>query len=386
VDWSRPRANRPGPRRLLSGSSPASTGDEPERRQLAAAIHADPGSAALLDPNSDSDADASDRLNALCSRDGAVGDAARAWLRLVGYRSVYGWEPMESYALEVPDDLLSSVRSALNPQNPTLDESVLASIRDQIPEAHRDEFDSLLSEARAVSRIRDERDIYCNLPIAGILRRAVIEAGRRVHQQGRIHEIEHMTEAGPSEVAPLLEGSASSDPGSPSANELADRYLYRTTHSVADIPAQLGQPDRLPVPPDWLPDAANLVNSAVTIQTQVNRAVAPESTQPDVLQGIIASSGHFEGPARIVGGPEDFDKIQVGDILITGATNPAFSILLPKLGAIVTDHGGALSHAAIIAREFGLPAVVGTSKATQTFHDGQRLRVNADDGTVTLLP
>jgi len=195
-----------------------------------------------------------------------------------------------------------------------------------------------------------------------------------------------MTEAGPSEVAPLLEGSASSDPGSPSANELADRYLYRTTHSVADIPAQLGQPDRLPVPPDWLPDAANLVNSAVTIQTQVNRAVAPESTQPDVLQGIIASSGHFEGPARIVGGPEDFDKIQVGDILITGATNPAFSILLPKLGAIVTDHGGALSHAAIIAREFGLPAVVGTSKATQTFHDGQRLRVNADDGTVTLLP
>ena len=83
--------------------------------------------------------------------------------------------------------------------------------------------------------------------------------------------------------------------------------------------------------------------------------------------------------------PTDFARIEQGDVLVTLATTPAISAWLPLLGAIVTNFGGPLSHAAIVAREFGLPAVVGTGSATRTFHDGQRLRVDGAAGTVEPL-
>jgi pyruvate,water dikinase len=104
--------------------------------------------------------------------------------------------------------------------------------------------------------------------------------------------------------------------------------------------------------------------------------------QPSLISGTTAQGGTYEGPARLVIGPNEFDKIQQGDVLVTHATNPAFSIILPLLGAIVTDHGGPLSHAGIIAREFGLPAVVGCNDATERLHDGDIVRVDADAGTI----
>jgi pyruvate,water dikinase len=101
-----------------------------------------------------------------------------------------------------------------------------------------------------------------------------------------------------------------------------------------------------------------------------------------VISGMTAQRGIYEGPVRLVIGPNEFDKIQQGDVLVTPATNPAFSVILPLLGAILTDHGGPLSHAAIIAREFGVPAVVGCNDATERLHDGDLVRVDADAGTI----
>ena len=83
--------------------------------------------------------------------------------------------------------------------------------------------------------------------------------------------------------------------------------------------------------------------------------------------------------------PQDFNRLQQGDVLITRNTGPAFNVVLPLLGAIVTDRGGQLSHAAIVAREYGIPAVVGTREATTMFPDGARVRVNGDKGVVELV-
>jgi rifampicin phosphotransferase len=102
-----------------------------------------------------------------------------------------------------------------------------------------------------------------------------------------------------------------------------------------------------------------------------------------VLRGLSASRGVYVGPARLVHGPADFDRIQEGDVLVTESTTEAFNILLPLLGAIVTDSGGLLSHSAIVAREYGIPGVVGTRHATSRFADGMRLRVDGDAGEVT---
>jgi pyruvate,water dikinase len=105
----------------------------------------------------------------------------------------------------------------------------------------------------------------------------------------------------------------------------------------------------------------------------------------DLLRGLAASRGVYEGPARRVAGPSEFDRIVQGDVLVTEATTEAFNLLLPLLGAIVTDNGGLLSHSAIVAREYGIPGVVGTRDATERIADGTRVRVDGDAGEVAVL-
>ena len=104
-----------------------------------------------------------------------------------------------------------------------------------------------------------------------------------------------------------------------------------------------------------------------------------------LVRGLAASPGIYEGPARRVAGPTEFDRIVEGDVLVTESTTEAFNILLPLLGAIVTDAGGLLSHAAIVAREYGIPGVVGTREGTDLIPDGTRVRVNGDGGEVVVL-
>jgi pyruvate,water dikinase len=103
------------------------------------------------------------------------------------------------------------------------------------------------------------------------------------------------------------------------------------------------------------------------------------------IRGLPVSSGVYEGTARVIRGPEEFDRLVEGDVLVTRATSAYFNTVLPLLGAIVTDRGGQLSHAAIVAREYGIPGVVGTRVATTTLPDGGRVRVDGGTGDVTLL-
>jgi len=103
------------------------------------------------------------------------------------------------------------------------------------------------------------------------------------------------------------------------------------------------------------------------------------------LKGFAACSGVVEGPARVVRSVSEIGRIQQGDILVCQVTNPTWSPIFQKIGAAVSDIGGSMSHMAIVAREYGLPAVVGTGKATTLIKDGQRIRVDGGKGTVTIL-
>jgi pyruvate,water dikinase len=101
-----------------------------------------------------------------------------------------------------------------------------------------------------------------------------------------------------------------------------------------------------------------------------------------LLKGMGASGGIAAGYARIVRDPTQVNRIHEGDILVTEMTNPMYVIAILKAAAIVTDVGGLLSHAAIIARELGIPCVVGTNTATKTLKDGERIRVNGNEGLI----
>lgn len=104
----------------------------------------------------------------------------------------------------------------------------------------------------------------------------------------------------------------------------------------------------------------------------------------DVIQGVAASSGIACGMARILHGPEDFSRMKPGEILVAPITTPAWTPLFAMASAIVTDVGGPLSHGSIVAREFGIPAVLGTGVATRRIHDGQKITVDGSLGTVEL--
>jgi phosphohistidine swiveling domain-containing protein len=103
------------------------------------------------------------------------------------------------------------------------------------------------------------------------------------------------------------------------------------------------------------------------------------------LRGIAASPGIGEGTARVVSGPGDFSRVQPGDVLVTTTTTPAWTPLFPSLTALVTATGGVLSHAAVVAREYRLPAVVGVPDALESIPDGARVRVDGSSGSIAVL-
>ena len=102
------------------------------------------------------------------------------------------------------------------------------------------------------------------------------------------------------------------------------------------------------------------------------------------FRGIAGSPGTASGIARLVRGPEDFSKLQSGEILIAPLTNPVWTPLFAIAGGIVTEVGGILSHGAIVAREYGIPAVMGVAGATSAIVEGQRVTVDGNRGIVTV--
>ena len=104
-----------------------------------------------------------------------------------------------------------------------------------------------------------------------------------------------------------------------------------------------------------------------------------------VLRGTAASAGQVTATARVLAGPHDFGRMRPGDVLVASITTPAWTSLFAMAAGVVTDIGGPLSHSSIVAREYGIPAVLGTAVATRRIPDGARVRVDGDAGTVTLL-
>ncbi|HVQ22122.1 MAG TPA: PEP-utilizing enzyme, partial [Candidatus Saccharimonadia bacterium] len=111
-------------------------------------------------------------------------------------------------------------------------------------------------------------------------------------------------------------------------------------------------------------------------------------TQSDdmrLITGIGASPGILEGIARVVRTVDEFDEVREGDILVCQMTNPAWVVLFTKIAGLVTDTGGLTSHPAVLSREFGIPAVIGTSVATQRIATGDRIRIDGTAGQVEIL-
>ena len=136
--------------------------------------------------------------------------------------------------------------------------------------------------------------------------------------------------------------------------------------------------------PVSLPAEARLANEAFL--WVVERILGPDtaglSGAHGTVTGIPASPGGYTGPVRVIRNEAEFERLRAGDVLVCSVTSPVWSVLFPSVGALVTDTGGTLSHPAIIAREYGVPAVVATGNGTSALHDGQVVTVDGTAGTV----
>jgi pyruvate,water dikinase len=146
--------------------------------------------------------------------------------------------------------------------------------------------------------------------------------------------------------------------------------------------AEWTPPPALGVVPDVITDPTVQLLWGVTADRL--RAWA-DQTEGEDITGYAASPGVVEGVARVVRDVNEIGTVQQGEVLVCSVTAPSWGPVFPKIAAAVSDIGGMMSHAAIVAREYGLPAVVGTGHATKLIKTGDRVRVDGDNGTVTIL-
>lgn len=217
-------------------------------------------------------------------------------------------------------------------------------------------FRRLLAWAQATAPVRE--DALADIGLAWpLLRRMLAELGRRRVADGALSAAEDVFWLLPDEVG----GRA----GVPAGTVAQRQALWR------------GQ--RLATPPQSLP-----VGSWMDRLESVMPAASLQQTGP-VVRGTGASAGRVTATARVLSGPADFARLQPGDVLVASITTPAWTPLFGRAAAVVTDIGGPLSHSSIVAREYGIPAVLGTGVATRRIVDGDRVLVDGDAGTVTLL-
>jgi len=215
-------------------------------------------------------------------------------------------------------------------------------------------FLSALTNARCLFQIREDTHFYATLP-QPLIRRVALELGLRLEELGALDSAADVFHLKLEELEPLGEAWPPSGETLAQISALVARRKARR-ESLGAQP--MFDPRLLAAEP---------------------RALAGEKV---ILSGSAGSPGVAAGPARIVCDSSEFGKLQPGDVLVAPVTNPAWTPLFQRSVAVVVDTGGSASHAAIVAREYGIPAVMGTVDGTQKLHDGQWIRV---DGSRALV-
>ena len=262
------------------------------------------------------------------------------------------------------------------------EQRVLASLGDT-PETRR-----RIAFARKAAPLREGNETATvALPVAAA-RRIGQEIGRRLAARGVLADPDHVFDLTVDEVGAVLTGSPSapSNPGALAAERNRERTVERPEppHSFG---TPVPPPDLSAFPPDVAATMGALLWLVQKSQSGESQAdgdaasLAARSIAGDAT-GIGGSPGTYEGTVRVIRGEEEFDKLEDGDVLVCPITSPIWSMLFPQVGALVCDAGGPMSHPAIIAREFGIPAVLSTGTATSTFVDGEHVRVDGNNGVV----
>ncbi len=248
------------------------------------------------------------------------------------------------------------------------------------PPADRERFERALARAERAYPVREDNEFFTvSVPLA-LLRYRVLEIGRRLAARGQLDRRDDAF------FLTVEEARATLRDGQPQRALVTRRRGERAFVEQHPGPATYGKDPGPPPPLDALPAEARFTMTALLWYIDRIFEAAPSShaqqAGTQVLGGIAASPGRYTGPVRVVADESEFGKLRPGDVLACPITSPVWSVLFPSIGALVTDTGGLLSHAAIIAREYAVPAVVATGNATALLRDDQVVTVDGGAGRI----
>ena len=243
----------------------------------------------------------------------------------------------------------------------------------------RQRFERDLNRARRAYPVREDHEFYLGQAPLALLRYTALEIGHRLVQRGQIDERDDVFWLEVTEIRTALQEGGEQRP------LVQRRKAERFWVEAHPGPASYGKSPGPPPPLSPFPQDARIVMAGVLwLMERVFAAEVSVQTQKsgDNIKGIAASSGKYTGTVRVILNEGEFSKLQPGDVMVCPTTSPVWSILFPSVGALVTDSGGILSHPAIIAREYRVPAVVATGNATQILRDGETVTVDGGTGIV----
>jgi pyruvate,water dikinase len=301
------------------------------------------------------------------------------WLKVEGWRNIDLWDICSPSWIEDPSLPLRDIKQAiakggtfaLDAQREQLAkerEEVEREVLAKVPAGQREYFERLMRVGQKAGVFSEEHNWYLDQQAAAIGRHVFLAVGNRLAQNGVIDERDDIFFLFPDEMRKAM-----------IVMERVNLRPYVKAHKEEwESYCKLE-------PKVFYGDMANLPPMAVRRASVIS---APPRVKPELaadLYGATTASGVVEGTARVILNERDLDQLQPGEILVTVATSvpwtPAFSIV----GGVVTNAGGSLSHAVLVAREYGIPAVIGTREATKKIKTGDRIRVDGDMNAVYIL-
>jgi pyruvate,water dikinase len=247
-------------------------------------------------------------------------------------------------------------------------------------------FDQMLGLCRLVFPYVEDHKFYCEHWFTTQFFAKIREFGHLLERFGLLDDAEDVFQLQHYEVdQALADVMLAWAAGTPPVGAGHLKPLVAERKRMLEVLSTWSAPPALGPEPEELNDPAVKMLWGITAETIRSWARATELSDGEV-RGFAASPGVVEGVARVLMTVNDIGQIEAGEILVCPVTAPSWGPVFGMIRAAVSDIGGIMSHAAIVAREYGMPAVVGTGTATQRIKTGDRLRVNGDDGVVTILP
>jgi pyruvate,water dikinase len=251
-------------------------------------------------------------------------------------------------------------------------ERAIAAARERLrdyPAPVVEQFEGMLAAAQVATVISEDHNFWIDNMALHHLRAVLLEAGRRLVDDGTIAVADDVFMLYPGELRAALAA-----PGDDWRQLVRERVAQMARQRAMTPPPALGTMPTEPPPDDPFTRLGLKFSGAPQAP-----AAAGE------LRGSSGSSGVVRGTARVIHSISEAGRLQPGDIIVTATTAPPWTPLFATVAAVVTDTGGVLSHCAVVAREYAIPAVVGTGTATSTIVDGQTIEVDGDAGIVRIV-